>query len=353
MTQWFRFYGDAINDPKILKLPEVTRWRWVALLSAASKNNGIVPAADDLALMLRLSMQHTLELITTLEKANLIDKTETGYAPHNWMGRQYKIDGADPTAAQRNKRYRDRLRNERNVTHRNDGNVTASDDRNETAGGDRNGRVATVSVTRPDTEADTETEQNRPEKKEPRASALGPPGWPVDFFEQFWGVYPSKVDKAGALKALTRVGNKGAVPWQTIMDGLNRYIAKTDDRPWCNPTTWIDQSRWEEQHATVRSNNGFRIGNTRRAGHDAILASATRKARKLDQQDGLAWSENQTELAERIDADRDRACRDGAAFGSNQRDHHGIEFEHGGVLEGEIIAPDENAARVPDVGQLF
>jgi hypothetical protein len=197
-----------------------------------------------------------------------------------------------------------------------------------------------------------ETKDQEPEKEGSREVALVPSGWPTAWFDQFWKKYPNKVDRAGAMKLLAKARRKG-IEWSTIMAGLDRYIAKADDRPWCNPTTWINQSRWEEQHATVRSNNGFRTENTRRAGHDAILASATRKARKLDQQDGLAWSENQTELAERIDADRDRACGDGAAFGSNQRDHNGIEFEHGGVLEGEIIAPDKNAARVPDVGQLF
>jgi hypothetical protein len=33
-------------------------------------------------------MQQTLELLKALERAKLIDKTETGYAPHNWGGRQ-------------------------------------------------------------------------------------------------------------------------------------------------------------------------------------------------------------------------------------------------------------------------
>jgi hypothetical protein len=345
MSRWFRFYEDVINDPKILKLPEVIRWRWAALLCAASKFGGIVPPADDLALMLRLSTQHTVELITTLERAGLIDRVDGGYVPHNWDGRQYKTDVTDPTAASRMKRYRANKRNDCNNEPIVAGGVPPV-----TAGDHRNDRNAAVTVKRPETDTETDTDQTQ--KEGTREVALVSPGWPVAWFDQFWKKYPNKVNRAGAMKSLAKAGKKG-VEWSTVMTGLDRYIAKTDDRPWCNPTTWISQSRWEEQHATVRSNNGFRTENTRRAGHDAILASATRKARKLDQQDGLAWSENQTEPTERIDADRDRACGDGAAFGSNQRDHHGIEFEHGGVLEGEIIAPDKNAARVPDVGQLF
>jgi hypothetical protein len=197
-----------------------------------------------------------------------------------------------------------------------------------------------------------ETIDQKPEKEGSREVALVPSGWPADWFDQFWKNYPNKVDRAGAMKWLAKAGKTG-IEWSIIMAGLDRYIAKTDDRPWCNPTTWIRQSRWEEQHATVRSNNGFRTGNTRRVGHDAILASATRKARKLDQQDELARSESQTEPASRIDAHGGRTRGDGTAFDGDQDDHNGLEFEPGRVLEGEIIAPDKNAARVPDFGQLI
>jgi hypothetical protein len=152
MTQWFRFYGDAINDPKILKLPEVTRWRWVAVLSAASKCQGLIPAADDLALMLRITMQQTIELITVLERAKLIDKTETGFTPHNWNGRQYKSDvSTDRVQKHRNKK--------RNVT---DGVATKHGNKKGNATEtfhDVSGNVgATVTVTPP--------EQNRTEQKQ-------------------------------------------------------------------------------------------------------------------------------------------------------------------------------------------
>jgi hypothetical protein len=36
---------------------------------------------------------------------------------------------------------------------------------------------------------------------------------------------------------------------EALMDGLARYVAKTDDRPWCNPATWLHQARWEDQPA--------------------------------------------------------------------------------------------------------
>jgi hypothetical protein len=127
MSRWFRFYDDAINDPKILKLPEAMRWYWTALLCVASKNNGTLPALDDIAIQLRVTAAKATEIISALVKATLLDKIETGFAPHNWNGRQYKSD----VSTERVKRFRER---ERNVS-------------------------SAVSETAPETETETETEK--------------------------------------------------------------------------------------------------------------------------------------------------------------------------------------------------
>ena len=87
MSRWFRLYDDTINDPKVIKLPEVTRWHWIALLCVASKNDGTLPALDDVAIQLRVTAAKATEIIASLVKFGLLDKTETGFAPHNWNGR--------------------------------------------------------------------------------------------------------------------------------------------------------------------------------------------------------------------------------------------------------------------------
>ena len=107
MNLWFRFYGDAINDPKILKLPEASRWHWVAVLCIASKYDGTLPPIADVALMLRLAPQKAAAVIALLAGAGLLDKTETGFIPHNWNSRQYKSD----VSTERVKRFRKRPRN--------------------------------------------------------------------------------------------------------------------------------------------------------------------------------------------------------------------------------------------------
>lgn len=70
-------------------------------------------------------------------------------------------------------------------------------------------------------------------------------------FDAFWRRYPHKVGKGAAEQAFAKAVK--ATPVATIMAGLERYAAKTDDRPWCNPTTFLNQRRWDDQPATPRA----------------------------------------------------------------------------------------------------
>jgi hypothetical protein len=105
--RWFRFYDDAINDPKILKLPDASRWHWTALLCIASKHDGFLPSTEDVALMMRVKTSAAAAIIATMKAAGLLDLVDGRYAPHNWSGRQYKSD----SSAERVKRHRDKQRN--------------------------------------------------------------------------------------------------------------------------------------------------------------------------------------------------------------------------------------------------
>ena len=93
--RWFRFYGDAINDPKVLKLSDRLHRVWVGLLCIASQNDdGKLPSMEDCALMLRLQTERMAEALVSLVGAGLLDRDETGLSPHNWASRQYKSDGS-------------------------------------------------------------------------------------------------------------------------------------------------------------------------------------------------------------------------------------------------------------------
>jgi hypothetical protein len=140
MTQWWRFYSDAIFDPKLLRLSDAMFRAWTTLLCLAAKNDGVLPTAQDIALTLRMKPAKVAEWITTLVAAGLIDRTEAGFEPHNWSGRQYKSD----VSTDRVKRFRNAQRN----------------------------AAPTVSETPPETE--TETEKN----SEPNGSGAAAPDDP-------------------------------------------------------------------------------------------------------------------------------------------------------------------------------
>jgi hypothetical protein len=136
MTLWWRAYTASIDHPKLLKLSDAMHRAWYTLMCVASANDGILPPAADIALRLRLKPAKVAEWITHLVRAELFDNEDGVFRPHNWQKHQYKSDVTDPTAAERNKRYRDKKRNERN---------------------------ATVTHKRPEAETEAETEQSRAE----------------------------------------------------------------------------------------------------------------------------------------------------------------------------------------------
>ena len=114
-------------------------------------------------------------------------------------------------------------------------------------------------------------------KKETRASARA---WP---FEQFWAQYPHKIGKHEALKAFEKIQKSGVTTFDGMMLGLMRYAAKTDDRPWCNPATWLNQHRWDDQPAVV---NGGSHGSQRQSPSSRAFELADR-ARQRELEAGI------------------------------------------------------------------
>lgn len=115
-----------------------------------------------------------------------------------------------------------------------------------------------------------------------RSSALVASDWPAEGFETFWSTFPNKVGKADALKAYERAKKRG-IPWSEFWAGLLRYVNKTDDRPWCNPATWLNQDRCKDQPASVpRSRQNIDPGSVHEAARNlqqftAELASRSRE----------------------------------------------------------------------------
>lgn len=72
----------------------------------------------------------------------------------------------------------------------------------------------------------------------------------AEFYERFWPDYPHKTGKPTALIAFTKARKKDSL--RDIMEGLERYIfTKPADRPWLNPSTFLNQARYLDQPALV------------------------------------------------------------------------------------------------------
>jgi uncharacterized protein YdaU (DUF1376 family) len=71
----------------------------------------------------------------------------------------------------------------------------------------------------------------------------------AEFDREIWPIYPHKVGKPVALSAFVKARQRASL--ETILPGLRAYVGKTDDRPWCNLSTWLNQDRWNDQPAQV------------------------------------------------------------------------------------------------------
>jgi hypothetical protein len=85
--------------------------------------------------------------------------------------------------------------------------------------------------------------------------------WPNGAFERFWMLFPNKVGRQAAQAKFDVIRKRGTVDFDRLMAGLASYCAKRDDRPWCNPATWLNQGRWDDEPA-----NGLFTSNKSAAG---------------------------------------------------------------------------------------
>lgn len=103
--KWFRFYSDALDDPKVQRLPGDLFKTWVNLLCLCAKNDGDLPALEDIAFALRLSDEQMSAAMDEFQRRGLVDMEGDTSLPHNWHGRQMNSD-RDPTATERKQRQR-------------------------------------------------------------------------------------------------------------------------------------------------------------------------------------------------------------------------------------------------------
>lgn len=107
-NQWFRMYGEVLNDPKVQKLPPELFKVWVNALCVACNNNGTLhETLEDVSFALRMPLHETKTAFHELEKVGLLVTVGETFQFKNWKKRQYKSD----VSTERVKRHRKQSRN--------------------------------------------------------------------------------------------------------------------------------------------------------------------------------------------------------------------------------------------------
>jgi len=93
--KWLRLYTEALDDPKVQRLPADLFKTWINLLLLAGQQEerGTLPDLDDIAFRLRLPEDEIRDHLTALIVAGLIEGGDV-CSVHGWESRQPRSDNA-------------------------------------------------------------------------------------------------------------------------------------------------------------------------------------------------------------------------------------------------------------------
>lgn len=113
ILNWFRYYIDTLDNPKVQSLPGELFKFWMNLLCLARMHDGILPDDKTITWRLRSTDIETTSALHQLEIRGLIEKTKgRQWTPHDWEEHQYASDSSTPrTKKHREKRSAERSRN--------------------------------------------------------------------------------------------------------------------------------------------------------------------------------------------------------------------------------------------------
>lgn len=213
MSRWFRYYTEALTDPKVQCLDGEVFKTWVNLLCIASNTGGKLPVIHELTYLLSCRSDKITRHVNELIKRGLLDLVDDHFQPHNWLSRQYKSD----TSAPRTKAWRDRKCD-----------VTQA-----------------VTVTPPDNRVqNTETDKiNTPRAKRAEGD---------ENFEKFWAVYPRRASASPKKPARQKfdAAVKRDIDPGRIISGAIAYAAEQEKlgnvgtQYVKTPEVWLNQEGW-------------------------------------------------------------------------------------------------------------
>lgn len=100
-------------------------------------------------------------------------------------------------------------------------------------------------------------------------------------FDEFWNLYPRKVDKIGARRAWNKAIKTASV--EVIMAGLRRYLASVAGKELtfvAHPSTWLNRERWNDDYGGQIARVGGKPKDPNAWMQDRELAPWQEKARE-------------------------------------------------------------------------
>jgi hypothetical protein len=95
-------------------------------------------------------------------------------------------------------------------------------------------------------------------------------------FELWYSGYPHKVGKARASPAFLKARKKASL--EILIEGRDRYVReKPPDRAWCNPATWLNEERWNDEPAPNGGKDGRDQQGSRQGGFIALRRAFAQK----------------------------------------------------------------------------
>lgn len=214
--KWFKVYAEIIHDPKIRALAYEDRWHFVALMALTCDGTLDEPAElRDELVSVALGL-HGVDLEKVKSRLMRLRLIGDGWKPLKWEKRQ---NSSDPRAAERMRRYRASVRDEKSLSIEADSSVT----RNVT---------------------DVLRLEERTKNKEEKNMPSGQPE-----FDQFWLAYPRKVKKPEALKAWKATA-KDRPPLPELLDHLSNRAWPSDPKFIPHPSTFLRGHQWADDLIT-------------------------------------------------------------------------------------------------------
>lgn len=199
--EWFRFYDEVLDDPKVQRLPAALFRDWINVLCLCNRNDprGVLPPVEDVAFGLRCSNTKAKNTINKLIQAELLVTVDDVTYPNGWHKRQRVSDDVAKRVAEHRARQAAK-------------GVTSNEKSNVTSNGPEtlpHARATDTEQNRTDTELTPKPPKAKPAKaKTPEPTA--PNGTavvdtPFALFESMCeqtGVEPAEVPKADKNKNL-------------------------------------------------------------------------------------------------------------------------------------------------------